>query len=302
MSPQIPLLELLKKRILLFDGAMGTTLIRKGLASGECPESWNLSHPDEVSQIHKAYLEAGADVLQTNTLGGTRIKLKTCGLEDQMAQINAQAVRLLRQVCPPDRYVAGDIGPTGQFLPPVGTCSPEEMEKNFREQAEVFAGEGVDLFVLETMYDLQEIVLATRAVRSISDLPIMATVTFEHKPKGFFTIMGNSVADCADQLAGAGANAVGSNCGMGSSDMVDITFLFRESTKLPILIQPNRGQPEMTAGRLTYQQKPEAFAEDVMLIVKAGAKAVGGCCGTTPEFIARIHQRLTEEGFMEERD
>jgi 5-methyltetrahydrofolate--homocysteine methyltransferase len=302
MSSKIHFLELLKKRTVLFDGAMGTTLIHKGLAAGEYPESWNLSHPKEISQVHKAYVEAGADVLQTNTLGGTRIKLKTGGLEEQAALINAQAVRLVRQVCPPDRYVAGDIGPTGQFLPPVGTCTPEEMEKTFREQAEALAGEGVDLFVLETMYDLQEIILAIQAVRSISDLPIMATVTFEHKPKGFFTIMGNSVADCASQLAAAGANAVGSNCGMGSADMVDITPLFRESTDLPVLIQPNRGQPEMVAGRLTYQQSPEAFAEDILRVVKAGAGAVGGCCGTTPEFIARIHQRLMEEGFMGEKD
>jgi len=299
MPSKIPFLDLLKQRPVLFDGAMGTTLISRGLAAGECPESWNLTHGEVVSQVHEAYVEAGADVVQTNTLGGTRLKLKACGLGDQVAEVNAQAASLARRVCPADRYVAGDIGPTGQFLPPVGTCAPEEMEKNFREQAEALAGEGVDLFILETMYDLQEIVLAVKAVRSISDLPIVATVTFERKPKGFFTIMGNSVADCARELAEAGADVVGSNCGMGSADMVDIAPLFRDSTELPFLIQPNRGQPEVKEGRLTYQQTPEVFTKDVVSIVKAGADAVGGCCGTTPEFIAMIRQRLTAEGLLE---
>ena len=298
MSSQIPFLELLKQRTALFDGAMGTSLIASGLSAGESTEGWNLSYGDVIGEVHRAYLEAGADVIQTNTLGGTRLKLTASGLGDQVKQINTRAVRLARQFCPPDKYVAGDIGPTGQFLPPVGTCTPEEMEKNFREQAEILAGEGVDLFVVETMYDLQEIVLAVRAVRAISKLPIVATVTFDRKPKGFFTIMGNSVSDCAQQLATAGADVLGSNCGLVSADMAALTPLWRESTELPILIQPNRGQPEMINAKLTYQQKPEAFAEDMVRIVKAGADAVGGCCGTTPEFIALIHKRLTEEGLM----
>ena len=302
MSSKIPFLDLLKKRTVLFDGAMGTTLITQGLAAGESPEGWNLSHGDVVSEVHRAYVEAGADVLQTNTLGGTRMKLMASGLADQAEEVNIQAVRLARQVSPAHCYVAGDIGPTGQFLAPVGTSTPEEMEKSFREQAEILADEGVDLFVVETMYDLREIALAVRAVRAISDQPIVATVTFERKPKGFFTLMGNSVADCAQELAAAGADVVGSNCGFGSADMADLAPLWRERTDLPILIQPNRGQPEIKSGSLTYQQKPEAFAEDIMKIVKAGADAVGGCCGTTPEFIALIHQRLSTAGFLKAKE
>lgn len=298
MSSKIPFLELLKQRTVLFDGAMGTTLIRKGLAAGECPESWNLSRSEEVSQVHKAYAQAGADVIQTNTLGGTQMKLEASGLGDQVKEINVQSVLLARQACPSDKYMAGDIGPTGQFLPPVGTCTSEEMEKNFRQQAQILAGEEVDLFVVETFYDLQEIVLAVRAIRAVSDLPVVATLTFERKPKGFFTIMGNSVIDCARDLVEAGANVVGSNCGLGSPDMTDLATIFRESTDLPILIQPNRGQPEMVEGQLTYRQTPEAFAEDIVSIVKSGADAVGGCCGTTPEFIALIHKRLTEESLL----
>lgn len=301
MSSKLPFLDLLKKRTVLFDGAMGTTLIAHGLAAGECTESWNLTKGEVIKKIHADYLESGADVIQTNTFGGNRLKLKAFGLEDRLTQVNRQAVRLARQVCPPDRYVAGDIGPTGQFLPPVGTSTPEELAGTFREQAEILAAEGVDLFVVETMYDLQEIALAVRAVRSVSDLPIVATVTFERKPRGFFTIMGNTVADCVGELAAAGADVVGSNCGLGSDDMAHLAPIFRESTDLPILIQPNRGQPEMVQGHLTYQQDPQAFAEDVVRIVKAEIEAVGGCCGTTPEFISLIHRRLTEEGFLDEK-
>jgi methionine synthase I (cobalamin-dependent) len=301
MSSKIPFLDLLKRRTVLFDGAMGTTLIANGLSAGESPESWNLTRGDDIAGIHKAYAAAGADVLQTNTLGGTRMKLKASGLDDKFVDINVQAARLARQSCPDHCYVAGDIGPTGQFLPPVGTCTPEELEQTFREQAGILAAEDVDLFVVETFYDLQETLLAIRAVRLISQLPIVATVTFDRKPKGFFTIMGNTPADCATQLDQAGADMVGSNCGMGSVDMVEIAPLFRQSTDLPFLIQPNRGQPEMADGQLTYRQTAEAFAEDILSIVRAGANAVGGCCGTTPEFIQLIHARLEKEGFLKEQ-
>jgi len=302
MPSKISFLDLLKKRTVLFDGAMGTTLITQGLAAGESPEGWNLVHPDAVSAVHRAYAQAGADVLQTNTLGGTRMKLEATRLANQVEEVNVQAVCLARKVSPAHCYVAGDIGPTGQFLAPVGTSTPEEMENSFREQAEILAGVGVDLFVVETMYNLQEIVLAVRAVRSISKLPIVATLSFERKPRGFFTIMGNSVTDCARDLAAAGADVVGSNCGLGSADMVALAPLWRESTDLPILIQPNRGQPEIKNGSLTYQQMPDSFAEDILKIVKAGADAVGGCCGTTPEFIALINKRLTAEGFLEAKE
>jgi methionine synthase I (cobalamin-dependent) len=301
MSSKIPFLDLLKRRTVLFDGAMGTTLIASGLSAGESPEGWNLTRGDVIAGIHKAYAAAGADVLQTNTLGGTRMKLKATGLDEKMVDINVQAARLARQFCPEHCYVAGDIGPTGQFLPPVGTCTPEEMEQTFREQAGILAAEDIDLFVVETFYDLQETLLAVRAVRSVSQLPIVATITFDCKPKGFFTIMGDTPADCARELGQAGADVVGSNCGMGSTDMVAIAPLFRQSTDLPVLIQPNRGQPEMVDGQLTYRQTPEAFADDILKIVRAGADAVGGCCGTTPEFIQLIRARLEKEGFLKDR-
>jgi methionine synthase I (cobalamin-dependent) len=301
MPSQIPFLDLIKKRTVLFDGAMGTTLIANGLMAGESPEGWNLSHSEVIAGIHEAYAQVGVDVLQTNTLGGTGMKLKLAGLGDKTQQVNVQAVRLARQACPEHCYVAGDIGPTGQFLPPVGNTSPEDMAAAFREQAGFLAAEGADLFIIETFYDLQEILLAITAARSVADLPVVATLSFERKPKGFATIMGNSVPDAAELMAAAGADVVGTNCNLGSADMADFTPLWRQATELPILIQPNAGQPLVVNGQLTYQQKPSAFAEDIVRIVKAGADAVGGCCGTTPEWLKLIRDRLQEKGCLEDR-
>jgi methionine synthase I (cobalamin-dependent) len=299
MSSKLPFLELLKKRTVLFDGAMGTTLIANGLQAGESPEGWILTRPDIILGVHQAYAQSGADVLQTNTLGGTRMKLAATGLADRIEEVNSRAVHLARQACPESCYLAGDIGPTGQFLPPVGTRTAEELLESFREQAQILADAGVDLFIIETFYDLAEILLAVRAARSVSDRPVVATLSFERKPKGFFTMMGNTVPDCAQKLAQAGANVVGSNCGLGSADMIDLAVLWRQATDLPVLIQPNAGKPQVTGGQMTYGQKPESFAEDVVRIVKGGINAVGGCCGTTPEFIRRIRQRLQEEGLLD---
>jgi len=301
VSSRISFLELIKRRVVLFDGAMGTSLITSGMAAGDCPEEWNLSHGEIIAGVHRAYARVGADVLQTNTLGGTPMKLKASGLDGRAGEINAQAVRLARQSCPDHCYVAGDIGPTGQFLPPVGTRTPEELRDTFREQALALAGEGVDLFIIETFYDLGEILLAVEAVRSVSDRPVAATLSFEKKPRGFFTMMGDTPEDCARRLVAAGADVVGTNCNLGSAEMAEFAPLWRQAAEGPVLIQPNAGQPQVVDGRLHYQQKPEAFTEDIIAIARSGIDAVGGCCGTTPEFIELIRRRLTEEGFMEEK-
>jgi 5-methyltetrahydrofolate--homocysteine methyltransferase len=289
---RIPFLDLLKRRVVLFDGAMGTSLIAGGMAAGDCPEEWNLSHGEVIAGVHRAYAQVGADVLQTNTLGGTPMKLKAAGLADRAGEINARAVRLARGVCPDHCYVAGDIGPTGQFLPPVGTCTPEELRETFRQQAVALADEGVDLFIIETFYDLGEILLAVEAVRSVSDRPVAATLSFEKKPRGFFTMMGNTPEDCARRLTAAGADVVGTNCNLGSAEMAEFAPVWRQAAQGPVLIQPNAGQPQVVDGRLHYQQRPETFAEDIIAIARSGIDSVGGCCGTTPEFIAAVRRSL----------
>jgi 5-methyltetrahydrofolate--homocysteine methyltransferase len=287
------ILDLAKKRVVLFDGGMGSTIVSLGLSEGECPESWNLSHPEVIKDIHRKYLEAGADVIETNTFGANRLRLASFGYENQVEEINIRAVEIAKKVCPEDKFVAGDIGPCGGFLKPVGNFSLEELEESLLEQAKALAQAGVDFFSIETMYDLREAISAIKAIKKVSDLPIFVSMTFDKKPKGYFTLMGNTISECATELKKAGADVIGANCTSGSKDMIGLVEELRKNTGLPIIIQPNAGKPELIEGKLVYSQDPESFAEDMMRIVKTGANFVGGCCGTTPEFIREIHRRLS---------
>ena len=286
------ILNLAKKRVVLFDGAMGSTLVSLSLPEGECPESWNLTHSEVIGDIHRKYLEAGADVIQTNTFGASRLRLASFGYDNQVEKINARAVEIAKKVCPEEKYVAGDIGPCGGFLEPVGKFSVEELEKSFLEQAKALAWAKVDFFSIETMCDLREALVAIKAIKTVSDLPIFASMTFDKKPRGYFTMMGNTVSECATELKKAGADVIGANCTLGSAEMIGLVEKLRKSIDLPIIIQPNAGKPELTGGRLVYRQDSESFAEDIRKTAKAGANFVGGCCGTTHEFIRGIHKKL----------
>jgi 5-methyltetrahydrofolate--homocysteine methyltransferase len=292
------ILNLAKNRVVLFDGGMGSTIVFLGLSAGsrgpegECPESWNLTRSEVISDIHQKYLEAGADVIQTNTFGANRLRLASFGYDNQVEEINARAAEIAKKVCPEDKFVAGDIGPCGGFLKPVGKFSIEELEESFLEQAKALAEAQVDLFSIETMCDLREALAAIKAVKMVSDLPLFVSMTFDKKPKGYFTMMGDTISECATDLKKAGADVIGANCTLGSREMIGLTEEFKKSTGLPIIIQPNAGKPELIQGRLVYSQDSESFAEDIRKIVNAGANFVGGCCGTTPEFIREIHKRL----------
>jgi 5-methyltetrahydrofolate--homocysteine methyltransferase len=286
------ILDLAKKRVVLFDGGMGSTIVFLGLPEGECPEIWNLSHPEVIKDIHRKYLEAGADVIETNTFGANRLRLASFGYENQVEELNIRAVKIAKKVRPEDKFVAGDIGPSGGFLKPLGKFSIEELEESFLEQAKALAQAGVHFFSIETMYDLREAISAIRAIKKVSDLPIFVSMTFDKKTKGYFTLMGNAISECATELKKAGADVIGANCTLGSEEMMGLVDQLRKSTDLPIIIQPNAGKPELIEGKLTYPQDPENFGEDMKKIVKAGANFVGGCCGTTPEFIREIHKKL----------
>jgi 5-methyltetrahydrofolate--homocysteine methyltransferase len=288
------ILDLAKKRVVLFDGAMGSTVISLGLPEGECPESWNLTHSDVIGDIHQKYLEAGADVIQTNTFGASRLRLASFGYDNRVEEINIRAVEIAKKVCPEGKYVAGNIGPCGGFLKPMGKFSIEELEKSFLKQAKALAPPkgGVDFFSIETMCDLREAMIAIKVIKTVSDLPIFVSMTFDKKPKGYFTMMGNTISECATELKKAGADVIGANCTLGSGEMIGLVEKLRKSTDLPIIIQPNAGKPELIGGKLVYLQDSESFAEDIRKIVKAGANFVGGCCGTTHEFIREIHNRL----------
>ncbi|UCE26661.1 MAG: homocysteine S-methyltransferase family protein [Candidatus Coatesbacteria bacterium] len=275
--------------VLVVDGAMGTMLIARGLPPGACPEEWNLTRPEILEEIASLYLEAGADVITANTFGASPMKLAPYGLADMTEDINAAGVAAVRKVVGDSAYVLGDVGPSGRLLKPYGDADRDEVYRSFERQASALVSAGVDVVFVETMMDLNEATLAVKAVRAVSpDIPIVTTMTFDDTPGGFFTIMGVSVEDAASGLAAAGADVVGSNCGNGIENMVRIARLFGEHTDLPLVIQSNAGLPEVVNGELVYAETPKFMAARVNDLLDAGAKIIGGCCGTTPEHIRAI--------------
>ena len=286
------ILELSRQRAVLFDGAMGTMLFSFGLPFGTPPELWNLSQPEIVVKIHKKYIQAGADVIQTNTFGASSLKLKKSGHEKKIERLNEAAVKIARKACPDGKYVAGNIGPTGEFFEPVGKAKYKELKKTFSEQAQILHSAGADLFSVETMYDLREALAVIEGVREVSSLPLFVCMTFEKKTKGYFTLMGDEVSSSIKELEQAGADVVGANCTLGSKEMLKLVTIMKKSTKLPLIVQPNAGMPKLVKGKTVYLQKPASFANDVLKMVKSGANFVGGCCGTTPEFIKMVKRGL----------
>jgi len=291
-------MDTLSRRVLLFDGGMGSMLISAGLKRTELPESWIETAPDKIRKVHREYIEAGADVIQTATFGGSGIKLasSSSGAGLDPSGINRKAASLVRgeiERSGKDCFTAGDIGPTGHFFPPVGTLHEEEALLTFREQARALTEGGVDLLLIETMSDLKEAVTALRASREVSDLPVVVELTFQKNPRGYYTIMGNTPEEAVDTLKREGADMAGANCTLDSGGMTGLAREMRGLTDLPLLFQPNAGQPVMKNGQPEYLQEPEDFAADIEEIVRLGADAVGGCCGTDPRFINLIRKRLS---------
>jgi 5-methyltetrahydrofolate--homocysteine methyltransferase len=291
-------LETIKRKVVLFDGGMGSMLIAAGLTRRDVPEAWVLSKSEKIGEVHAAYLEAGAEVVTTATFGASRLKLAAseAGKALDVARVNEKGVEIARKALERsgkrERFVAGDIGPTGLFFPPVGALKADQARAAFREQAKALAVAGVDLFIIETMYDLREAVEALRAVKEVSNLPVVVTLTFDRKPRGFFTMMGDAPESATEALLKEGASVIGANCTLQSGDMIALAEEFRFLTSAPLAFQPNAGRPVMEHGVAVYKQRPGEFAEDAVKIVAAGANAVGGCCGTTPEFIREVHATL----------
>ena len=275
--------------VLVGDGAMGTMLFERGLPPGEPPETVTLSRPEVLEEIARLYLEAGADLLETNTFGGSPLKLELHGLASSCEEMNREAVLAVRRVAAGRAYVVGSVGPSGRLLEPYGDTKPEVMADSFRRQAEALAAAGVDGFCVETMTDLAEAQLAVRAAKAAApEVPVLATMTFDPTPRGYFTIMGVSVAQAAAGLAEAGADAIGSNCGNGIEHMVALAREFRAASRLPLVIQANAGLPKSVAGRTVYDESPEFLAEKARELVAIGVSVIGGCCGTTPEHIRAL--------------
>lgn len=294
MTPE-ELRGLLGERVLLLDGGLGSLLMAAGLERGRAPEWWNLEHPERVGAAHRGYVDAGSDIVHTNTFGASPPKLHAAGLGGRCREVNALAVTIARKACGTSTLVAGDVGPTGLLLAPVGQATAEEMVDAIREQAGALAEAGADLISIETMYDLREALAAVEAARA-TGLPVLASMTFEVRKRGFFTIMGDPLPASLAALADAGAEAVGCNCSVTSSVMVGMVSEARRSVKTPIVAQPNAGQPRVTPEGTVYDASSEEFARDVVAMVEAGAHLVGGCCGTTPEFIACARAALDTAG------
>jgi 5-methyltetrahydrofolate--homocysteine methyltransferase len=290
------LLDLARTRTALLDGAMGTELMARGLGPGVPPELWNVDRPDAVRQVHAAYFEAGSDAVSTNSFGATPLKLAAHGLEDRAFELNRAAARLAREAAPAGRFVAGSIGPTGKFLKPQGPATEEDLVAAFAEQARGLAEGGVDVFLIETQYDLREALAALRGVRAVSALPVFVTMTFNSFPRGYFTLMGNAAPRVAAELEKAGAAAVGANCTLTTEQMAGCVRSMRAATALPLIAQANAGQPGAEPdGTVSYSQTIEEYIRFVPDIIKAGAGFVGGCCGTTPAYIRAMARLIRQE-------
>ncbi len=285
------LVRLAEGEILVSDGATGTMLFERGLDPGDCPERMTLGAPDVLTEVAGAYLEAGAEFVHTNTFGGSLLKLADYDLQASTEELNRKAVSIARDAVGENAYVAASVGPCGKILEPYGEVAEEAVYESFERQLKALASEGVDCVTVETMTDLREAVLAVRAAKSVmSGTPVLCTMTFDETPKGFFTIMGVDIPQAVEGLGEAGADVVGSNCGYGIEHMVGVAASFREATDLPILIHSNAGTPEMKDGALIFPESPAFFAEKTEALVDAGVSIVGGCCGTTPEYIRAIRQ------------
>lgn len=280
--------RLAEKTVLVSDGAWGTMLHAKGLAPGACPEEWNVSHAEDVQSVASAYAQAGSDLILTNTFGGSRIRLEKMGHGDRVAELNEAGARNSLTAAP-GAVIAGSVGPTGEFLAPLGKMTAEDLEAVFSDQIGALLKAGVRVICVETMSALDEATCAIRAAKKLHpSVEVIITMTFDETPKGFRTMMGVSPEQAAGEFSAAGADVVGSNCGNGIKAMVEIAREFRRHTAKPILIQANAGVPELVNGQTCFRESPADMAAQVSALIEAGANIIGGCCGTTPEHIVAM--------------
>jgi 5-methyltetrahydrofolate--homocysteine methyltransferase len=278
---------------LVFDGGYGTMLFAAGLMNGACPELWNDTHADVVRGIHQGYFDAGSQIVETNTFGGTRLKLDEYKIGDRTGELNVLGARLARAAAPPSGYIAGSIGPTSRL--PLDYAldngvTDEEYEATFREQAAALAEGGVDLFAVETMMFPQECTAAVRACKAVADLPVMATMFFQYEEihDRDRTMWGESPAEVAKNLVAAGADVVGMNCGRGPDRAIVIIREMRGVGDAPLVAYPNAGLPITTGDSVRYELGPDEMARDYPALLDAGCSIVGACCGSNPEHIRRI--------------
>ena len=273
--------------VIVADGAMGTMLQEAGLPSGTPPEGWLLENAEAVRQVHRAYIDAGSDLILTCTFGATRPRLERSGLSDRLSEINRRAVEIAREAAGDEVFVAGDIGPTGELLEPLGALSYEEAVEVFAEQAEALARAGVDVLYIETMSALDEAKAAVEgALQAANGTPVTATLSFDSHGR---TSMGVRPEEAAETLNKRGVQALGANCGK-SFDMTleAVEAMGRVTPDMPLIVKPNAGTPRMVEGEVVYDATPADMADYARQYVARGARIVGGCCGSTPDHIAAI--------------
>jgi 5-methyltetrahydrofolate--homocysteine methyltransferase len=285
--------EIKLDKVLLSDGALGTILQSKGLKPGECPELWNITHRSEVKEIAESYLQAGSDIISTNSFGGSRIKLSQYGLGERISEINHAAAAICREVAGKDKHVAGSIGPTGKMLL-MGDVSEKELFDAFSEQAMALEKGGADIIIVETMSAADEASIAVKAARAVTACTVIITMTFSRDLNGsYHTMMGISPEEMVISMKEAGAHIIGSNCGNGIRDMIGIVRVIRSvDSKIPVIIQANAGIPELIDGRTVFRESPEMMASYVPELIKSGVNIIGGCCGTTPAHIKEIGKAI----------
>jgi methionine synthase I (cobalamin-dependent)/5,10-methylenetetrahydrofolate reductase len=289
-----PFLDRLERGAVLADGAMGSQIYARGISYERCYDELNLTEPALIQRIHRDYIRAGAELIETNTFGANRYKLAPFGLEDRVRDINFRAVKLAREAreeCGEPVFLAGAIGPLGHSLAPVGTVTPAEAHEAFREQAEALLEAGADLFVLETFGDLEELQEAIKAVQNVCELPIVAQVSLTDEGQ---MLAGQSPADVARMLASHRVDVIGVNCGVGPQSTLDAVRQMALPLFAHLSAMPNAGAPSRLEGRYLYFSTPEYFAEYARHFVGAGVRLIGGCCGTTPAHVAAMRQALTE--------
>ncbi len=287
--------EVVKSRILVSDGAWGTFLQKKGMKPGECPEKWCLDHPNDVKEIAQSYIEAGSDMVETNSFGGSPFKLEHYGLVDNVGQINEAAAKISSEAAGDDKWVIASIGPTGKMLI-MGDVTEEELYEGFKQQAIAFEKGGADAVCIETMSAIDEAVLAIKAVKENTRLEVIATFTFEKTVNDDYrTMMGVSPTEAAQACVEAGADIIGSNCGNGMERMIDVVKEIHQAAPgTPILVHANAGLPQNVDGVDVFPDTPEQMASYVPALIEAGANIIGGCCGTTPDHIRAIKEKVQD--------
>ncbi|MBA4147775.1 MAG: homocysteine S-methyltransferase family protein [Verrucomicrobia bacterium] len=288
--------RLISRGPIITDGAWGTELQARGLALGEFPDAWNLSHRERVLQVAQAYVDAGSDVILTNTFGANRIRLGADNLAEQVIAINKAGVEISREAAGDRAHVFASIGPTGKLLMDL-EVTPNEIRDAFEEQAQALAAAGAHALVIETMADLEEAQLAVGAAKT-TGLPVVACMVFDSGKNHDRTMMGTTPEEAAKVLTSAGADVIGANCGQGIAGFAAICKRLQSATTLPIWIKGNAGMPTVNQGRTHYSTTPEEFASFVPELMKLQADFIGGCCGTNPHFIRAIQRTIQNEAFV----